>query len=433
AGDLTRFRDKKLNPAWDGVLDTFICDGIGHVPGPAPARDIDNLGLQALAFPEPGSEPVAPFVAPADAAAQLARLEEQLKQAAAERDALAAREVYQAAYGVSEGTPTNARLQKRGEPEQPGDEVPRQYLQILGGDQLPEGTPGSGRLQLADWLTRANQPLLARVFVNRVWGWHFGRGLVSTPSDFGSRGELPSHPELLEWLTARFLESGGSLKALQRLILRSAVYQLDSTELAEGLARDPGNRWLWRHPRQPLDAESIRDAMLFVSGTLDRSPAGPHPFPPTPTWAFTIHQPFHAVYESRHRSLYLMQQRNRRHPFLALFDAADPNQSVAERLPTVTPTQTLYLMNSPFVHEQAAAFAARWNVPGVAVEERARQMIEAAHGRVPATEELALAGEFVAGYAARLPDTTAAPDRATAAWEAFARVLLTSNSFLYVD
>jgi hypothetical protein len=286
---------------------------------------------------------------------------------------------------------------------------------------------------LADWLTRTNQPLLARVFVNRVWGWHFGRGLVSTPSDFGARGELPSHPELLEWLTARFLESGGSLKALHRLILRSAVYQLDSSDLPEGLARDPGNRWLWRHTRQPLDAESIRDAMLFVSGKLDPSPAGPHPFPPTNTWAFTIHQPFHAVYESRHRSLYLMQQRNRRHPFLALFDAADPNQSVAERLPTVTPTQTLYLMNSPFVHEQAAAFATRWALPGVGVEERARQMIEAAHGRVAAAEELALAGQFVAGYAARLPDTTPAGDRATAAWDAFARVLLTGNSFLYVD
>jgi len=433
AGELTTFRDKKLNAAWDGVLDTVICDGMGHVPGPAPARDIDNLGLQAVAFPVPGSDPVAPFVAPADVAQQLARLEEQIKQVAAEREAVATREVYPTAYGVSEGTAVNARLQKRGEPDQPGEEIPRQYLQILGGDRLPEGTTGSGRLQLADWLTRTNQPLLARVFVNRVWGWHFGRGLVSTPSDFGARGELPSHPELLEWLTARFLESGGSLKALHRLILRSAVYQLDSSDLPEGLARDPGNRWLWRHPRQPLDAESIRDAMLFVSGKLDPSPAGPHPFPPTNTWAFTIHQPFHAVYESRHRSLYLMQQRNRRHPFLALFDAADPNQSVAERLPTVTPTQTLYLMNSPFVHEQAAAFATRWALPGVGVEERARQMIEAAHGRVAAAEELALAGQFVAGYAARLPDTTPAGDRATAAWDAFARVLLTGNSFLYVD
>ena len=433
AGDLTEFRDKRLNPAWDGILDTFICDGIGHVAGPAPARDIDNLGLLAVPFAPPGSDPVPAFVPPADAPEQLARLEEQIKKLTAERDATQAREIYPTAYGVSEGTATNARLQKRGEPDQPGDEVPRQFLTILGGDRLPEGTAGSGRLQLADWLTRPSQPLAARVFVNRVWSWHFGQGLVTTPSDFGSRGELPSHPELLEWLTARFLESGGSLKALHRLILRSAVYQLASTELPEGLARDPGNRWLWRHPRQPLDAEEMRDAMLFVSGRLDRSPAGPHPFPPTHTWGFTIHQPFHAVYDSNHRSLYLMQQRNRRHPFLALFDAADPNQSVAQRLPTVTPTQTLYLMNSPFVHEQAAAFAVRMAQPGVSNGERARQMIEAAHGRSADEAELEVAQRFVAQYATRLPAETSPADREIAAWQAFARVLLTGNPFLYVD
>jgi hypothetical protein len=433
AGDLTEFGNKKLNPAWDGILDTFICDGIGHVAGPAPARDIDNLGLQAVFFPPPGSDPVPAFVPPADAPAQLARLAEQIKQLTAERDAVQAREIYPMAYGVSEGTATNAKLQKRGEPAQPGEEIPRQYLTILGGDLLPEGTPGSGRLQLAEWLTRSQQPLAARVFVNRVWGWHFGQGLVTTASDFGSRGELPSHPELLEWLTGQFLQSGGSLKALQRLILRSAVYQQGSDDLPEGLARDPGNRWLWRHPRQPLDAESIRDAMLFVSGRLERGPAGPHPFPPTPTWAFTIHQPFHAVYDSNHRSLYLMQQRNRRHPFLALFDSADPNQSVAQRLPTVTPTQTLYLMNSPFVHEQAAAFAARSALPGLSDSERARQMIEATHGREPDSAELELAGQFIAQYATRLPAETTAADRETAAWQAFARVLLTGNAFLSVD
>ena len=433
AGDLTEFRDKKLNPAWDGILDTFICDGIGHVAGPAPARDIDNLGLQAVPFPPPGSDPVPPFVPPVDAAEQLARLAEQIKQRTADRDAWQSREIYPTAYGVSEGTATNARLQKRGEPAQPGEEIPRQYLTILGGDRLAEGTTGSGRLELANWLTRSQRPLAARVFVNRVWGWHFGQGLVTTASDFGSRGELPSHPELLEWLTGQFLQSGGSLKALHRLILRSAVYQLSAEDLPEGLARDPANRWLWRHPRQPLDAESIRDAMLFVSGGLERGPAGPHPFPPTHTWAFTIHQPFHAVYDSNHRSLYLMQQRNRRHPFLALFDSADPNQSVAQRLPTVTPTQTLYLMNSPFVHEQAAAFAARAALPGLAPTERARQMIEAAHGREADPAELEMTSRFIAQYASRLPAETALADRETAAWQAFARVLLTGNAFLSVD
>ncbi|MFN7804648.1 MAG: DUF1553 domain-containing protein, partial [Planctomycetaceae bacterium] len=134
-----------------------------------------------------------------------------------------------------------------------------------------------------------------------------------------------------------------------------------------------------------------------------------------------------------HRSLYLLQQRNRRHPFLALFDSADPNQSVAQRLPTVTPTQTLYLMNSPFVHEQASAFAARTALPGLAPTERARQMIEAAHGREADDAELEMTSRFLAQYASRLPAETAPADREAAAWQAFARVLLTGNAFLSVD
>jgi hypothetical protein len=248
---------------------------------------------------------------------------------------------------VSEATPVNARIQLRGEPDKPADEVPRRFLAVLGGDTLSTNATGSGRLELANWLTRPTNPLTARVFVNRVWQWHFGQGLVHTPSDFGLRGDAPTHPELLDWLASEFIASGWSVKALHRLIMLSATYQLASDDHAENLQRDPANVFLWRHARRPLDAESIRDAMLFVSGRLDRSVPGAHPFPEMATWRFTIHNPFHAVYDSDHRSLYLMQQRNRRHPFLALFDAADPNQSVAQRLPTTTPTQTLYLMNSP--------------------------------------------------------------------------------------
>src|SRR5262249_27873074 len=149
------------------------------------------------------------------------------------------------------------------------------------------------------------------------------------------------------------------VKALHRLILQSRVYQLASKEDELSRAADPDNHYLWKHSRAPLDAESIRDAMLAASGSLDRTTPGGHPFPDVNTWGYTIHAPFHAVYDSPHRSLYLMVQRNRRHPFLALFDAADPNLSTAERLPTVTPTQALYLMNSPFVREQSEALARR--------------------------------------------------------------------------
>ena len=431
---LTAFQDKQLAANWDGILDTFICDGIGHVEGPAPVRDLDNIGLMETPFGAPGTGPVTSPVLSADAKEKLAKVELDLAALTKSRVAEAARMPYEVAYGVSEGTPVNVRIQQRGEPDKLGDEVPRRFLEILGGDALPTNSTGSGRLELAQWLTRPTNPLTARVFVNRVWQWHFGQGLVPTSSDFGTRGEAPSHPELLDWLTSQFVASGWKVKALHRLIMRSRTYQLASDDHAENLKLDPENRWLWRASRRSLDAESIRDAMLAVSGRLDRSPASPHPFPPVDTWGFTIHAPFHAVYDSNHRSIYLMVQRNRRHPFLALFDAADPNQSIAERQPTTTPTQSLFLMNSPFVHEQSAAFAQRLLAVEGDAATRVRSAFELAHGRIPSESDVTDAVTFITAYRDKLATQNIPPDQQSlAAWSAFARVLLTGNAFLYVD
>ena len=434
AGDLTTFDHKALSAAWDGVIDTFICDAIGHVAGPAPERDLDNIGLQASAFGEPGSGPVVPPRPPPNLAQRLKQLDAGIAAATKERDAAAAKELYPVAYSVSEDKPINARIQLRGEPDKLGEQVPRRFLQILGGDPLPAGEKGSGRLELANWLTRPSNPLTARVFVNRVWQWHFGQGLVPTPSDFGLRGDPPSHPELLDWLTTEFVSSGWSVKALHRLIMQSQTYQLASDDNASNLKQDPANRWLWRHTRRALDAESIRDAMLAVSGRLDRTVPGPHPFPPVQTWAFTIHRPFHEVYDSDHRSVYLMVQRNRRHPFLAMFDAADPNMSVGQRMPTTTPTQALYLMNSPFVQQQSEIFARR--LLGTACDQAARVRLafEMAQGRVPSASETGDALAFLANYQQKLTGLTTPPDKAAElAWAGLAHVLLTSNAFLYVD
>ena len=433
-GDLTVFKDKPLNPQWDGVLDTFICDGFGHVAGPAPARDLDNVGLLELPFAPPGSPAVVALPVKPNSKESLQKLDAEVTALVKRRDARALVESYPVAYGVSEGTPVNARIQKRGEPDKLGDEVPRRFLTVLGGDALPKGSAGSGRLQLADWITRPGNPLTARVFVNRVWGWHFGRGLVPTASDFGLRGDPPSHPELLDWLTTQFVQSGWSLKKLHRLILRSQTYQLAGDDEAGNLALDPENRWLWRHTREALDAESIRDAMLMVSGKLDRSPAPVHPFPPVETWGFTIHNPFHAVYDSDRRSIYLMVQRNRRHPFLALFDAADPNLSAAGRQPTTTPTQTLYLMNSPFVHAQGEALARRLFAREGDDATRARFAIESAHCRLASDAEVSETIAFLGRYRQKLSERGITSEAQNlAAWGAFARVLLTGNAFLYVD
>jgi len=433
-GDLVRFQDKPLNAGWDGVADTFICDAIGHVAGAAPERDLDNIGLQDSPFAEPGSPPVVAPVATAEQKERLAKVEAELATVTKLRAAKAAVVPYEVGYGVSEGTPVNARIQKRGEPEKLGSEVPRKFLDALGGDALPSDAKGSGRLELAHWITRPTNPLTARVFVNRVWHWHFGRGLVPTPSDFGVRGELPSHPELLDWVTTQFIESGWSIKSLHRQMLLTRAYQLSSEDQPAGLAADPSNRWLWRYSRRPLDAETIRDAMLAVSGRLDLSPAPVHPFPPVESWGFTIHNPFHAVYDSDRRSIYLMVQRNRRHPFLALFDAADPNFSAAERLPTTTPTQTLFLMNSPFVHAQSEGFARR--LLAVQGDDAARMKValEMALGRSSTEAEVAQAQTFVEAYRQKLAARgTPAAEQPVLAWGALARVMLTSNAFLYID
>lgn len=431
--DLTEFENRAVGPAWDGVIDTFICDAFGHVSGPACARELDNLGLQQSPFGAPGSGPIQRNKQTPDMSERLGEIEQQLKQLTGQREAVAVTPAYEVAYGVSEGTPVNAKVQQRGEPHRQGEEVPRRFIEVLGGDALPDGETGSGRLQLAQWLTAESNPLTARVFVNRVWQWHFGRGLVATASNFGSRGERPSHPELLDWLTTEFIASGWSVKSLHRLIMNSHTWQLSSDDSPNELANDPGNRWYWRHSRRPLDAESIRDAMLTVSGRLDTSPSQPHPFPPVNTWGFTIHRPFHAVYDSNHRSMYLMVQRNRRHPYLALFDSADPNQSVASRQPTITPTQALYLMNSLFVHQQADGLARRLLTEAADPSARTRLAFEIAHGRVPADEHVDAALDFVAGYRTRLASGGDVSEHEHAAWSALARVLLTSNAFLYVD
>ena len=205
----------------------------------------------------------------------------------------------------------------------------------------------SGRLELAQWLTRPGHPLTARVMVNRIWQHHFGRGIVATPSNFGVRGEPPTHPELLDWLAARFVaerlvDQGDASR--DRAVGRPTSSRATTT--SANAALDPDNRWLWRFPRRRLDAESIRDAMLAVAGRLDRGRPGRHPFPPIEDWHWTQHDAFKAVYPSDHRSVYLMTQRLVKHPFLAIFDGPDTNAStdVRGRLDGAAP--------GPLLHEQ---------------------------------------------------------------------------------
>ncbi len=358
------------------------------------------------------------------------QVEERIKAAeAAVREHGASAPNIPRAYAVADGpTAADAAVQAKGDPAKPGRVVPRRFLQVLGGASLPPGSRSSGRLELAGWITDPANPLTARVLVNRVWHHHFGRGLVPTPNDFGRQGRPPSHPELLDWLARRFIESGYSIKSLHRLILASRTYQQSTRRSSESIELDPTNELLGAYPRRRLDAESIRDTLLQLGGALDTSPAGAHPFPPQSEWKFTQHNPFRAVYESRRRSVYLMTQRIQRHPFLATFDGADPSASTAARLTSTTPVQALFLLNDPLVHEQSAAFAARIRREASAPPDRIRLAYALAFARQPDAAEESEASHFLERLAAN-----SSPDAERAAWEAFARALFRLNEFVYLD
>jgi hypothetical protein len=313
----------------------------------------------------------------------------------------------------------------KGDPEKPGAVVPRRFIGVLGGQPLAKDDKTSGRLALANWIASKDNPLTARVMVNRIWHHHFGRGLVATPNDFGKQGTPPTHPELLDFLARRFIESGWSVKAMHREMMLSRVYQLDSTgEVPGGADRDANNELLAKFRRHRLDAESIRDALLSISGKLDRTPGGPHPFPEPTAWDFTQHKPFRAVYGHNKRSVYLMTQRIQRHPYLAIFDGADTSASTASRITSTTTLQSLYLLNDPFVHEQAKHFAARVK----AAESDDRERIEWAYcmalGRTPTSEETERALEYLK-RAAELSKGDP--------WESFARAMFRLNEFVYVN
>jgi cytochrome c553 len=343
----------------------------------------------------------------------------------------------QKAYAVSEGKPANAKIMVRGEPASLGPEAPRGFLTVLGGQKLPADEQGSGRLELAQWITDPKNPLTARVIVNRVWGWHFGRGIVATPDDFGARGEPPSHPELLDYLASRFVENGWSIKKLTRMIVLSRAYQAASTYDAKSALADPNNKYLWRFGRRRLDAEEIRDGFLAVSGNLDPTPGGEFPFAPEMTWKYTQHQPFigkEQDFATNKRSVYLMQQRIRRQPFLDLFDGPDPNGVTGVRPVTTTALQALYTMNDPFFHAQADALAVRVGMAYGSDLERLTYAYRLLYARTPTLEEVRDCRQFLSQARGSLGGTPVPDDRKNReALASLMRVLMSANEFVTLD
>lgn len=287
------------------------------------------------------------------------------------------------AMSLVDGELFNPYVFKRGKPENKGEEIPRRFLAALSVGERQPFEHGAGRIDLANAIASADNPLTARVMVNRIWMYHFGRALVDTTSDFGVRSDAPSHPALLDHLARRFMDDGWSIKKLQRAIVLSAVYQQGSTAREDALAKDPENRLLWRQNRQRLDFESMRDALLAVSGKLDPFVGGE---------SLNIEQePF-----SGRRTLYARIERQNLPTIFRTFDFAVPDTHSPKRFRTTVPQQALFMLNSPFMIEQARALAARRPVAEAAGEEdRIAALYQLALQRAPADEEITSAKLFV--------------------------------------
>jgi len=324
-------------------------------------------------------------------------------------------EIYPFVHGTADKPKVmNIALDLRGNPHAQGDIVPRAFLTVLGPADKKPYTQGSGRLQLADDIIAS--PISTRVFVNRVWKWHFGTGIVNTADNFGAIGDPPSDPQLLDYLATQFRKNGMSLKKLQRMIMLSAVYQQSSKETSDEHVKDPLNRYYSHFSLQRLDAEQLRDSVLFVAGDLDeKSPGGP------------------AVplgIDNDKRTVYAKVSRFRIDPFLQAFDFPNPTFTAEQRFSTNVPVQRLYFMNDPFVYKQAEVLSKRVYDKG---DDSARitETYRLVYGRTPTSAELQAGLEF-------LKTTPEKPgymvsQEPISAWKEYCRVLFNSNEFEFLN
>ena len=248
--------------------------------------------------------------------------------------------------------PANTALRIRGEVHKKGDIIPRGFLSVASWDGMPEISEGSGRLELAEWLVDPRHPLTARVMVNRLWYHLMGEGLVRTVDNFGSMGELPSHPELLDYLAVEFVKDDWSIKRMIRRLMLTRTYAISAEGSSVGAEQDPDNFLLWRAHRRRLESEAMRDAMLAISGELEMSKGGR-------TFPGNLGSVFGYTFDHKLRSVYLPVFRNNLPDIFDVFDFADANRVAGKRSSSTLPTQALYMMNSPFVIERARQAADR--------------------------------------------------------------------------
>jgi hypothetical protein len=350
-------------------------------------------------------------------AAELQKQADEIRKSTPHFDAPMAHAVEEASIHVLANGPDATRVEyhpgemldlpvfERGDPTTLGPLVQRRFLDILSNSDSRPFSHGSGRLELAESLFREGLPLTARVFVNRVWRHHFGHGLVATPSNFGSQGERPTHSELLDDLTARFVESGWSLKWLHREILLSATYRQSSKHGASFSQIDPENHYLWRMNRRRLDIESWRDAALAASGELDLQIGG------SPTDLNDN--------SNRRRTLYGKIGRRDLNGMLALYDFPQPTAHSPGRDLTTTPLQQLFVLNSSFFERRVEVLTKQLDNP--ARDGRVQELYRRLWQRRPTEAEVKLATEFIKDSAS------------SEQWEQYVHVLLGSNESIFVD
>jgi hypothetical protein len=340
------------------------------------------------------------------------------------------------AMAVSEGKPTNVKVHLRGNYLTLGQECPRGFPTVIKTASSPAVAEGStGRLELADWLTSSGNPLTARVFVNRVWRWHFGRGIVPSTDNFGSLGDRPSDPALLDWLATSFTKDGWSLKNLHRRIMLSATYQMSDRYDARAAQIDPENRLHWRFERRRLEAEEMRDAILAVSGRLDRTMGGTLLKFKDREYVTSTANADPVNYKSARRSVYLPVIRSALFDVYTAFDFGDPTVMNGDRPSTTVAPQALFVMNSGIVLEESMAMArsliARTDIDDAG---RVSAAYETCFARKPSSAEVMRALDAISqldrAYSTTEPDAAKRHERA---WQSLCKSLIGSNEFCYVE
>jgi hypothetical protein len=330
---------------------------------------------------------------------------------------------------VTEDKPVEQKVLLRGDYNSPGEDAPRAVPAILvKAEPAPAEFHGSGRLETANWIANPKNPLTARVMVNRLWMWHFGEGIVGTPDNFGKMGARPTHPELLDYLAAKFVEGGWSVKNIQRMIMLSNVYQMSADAAPKTMAADPENALISRFNRQRLDVEEIRDSMLAIDGTLDETMGG------------TLQTGFGTDGENssgrlslnpetvKRRTVYLPLRRSNLPTLLNLYDFGDATTVNGKRALTNVAPQALFMMNSEFVTERAKTVA-QGLLEDLSLTDRQRleRIFVKVLDRIPEAEEIDAAFTYMTRYREKFQSDSAA------AWQSFLHILLTSNEFIYVE